>query len=118
MEQNLTEEQLQDLDQNEYQVNRIYDAIILGIFIPKYIQASIYDVDMFRHDIQQILFTETDPQDIDEDDFVIYQQVLVMLVRNELVWKYYGMEGTTILLLDLLKDGEDYYINKVIFKVN
>lgn len=116
MKQNLTVEQLQGLDQNEYRVNRIYDAIVLGIFIPKYVQASVYDVDMFRYDIQQALFTETDPQDIDEDDFLIYQQVLVMLVRNELVWKYYGIQGTTILLLDLLNDGEAYYVNKVIFK--
>lgn len=75
-----------------------------------------YDVDMFRHDVQELLFTETDPQDIDEDDFLTFQECLILLVRDDTLLDHFGLDGLAVLHADLMNDGEAYYINKVLFK--
>ncbi len=87
---------------------------IVGIFDMNC--AEFYDVDMFRHDIREALFIEEDPQDIEEDDFLIFQECLILLVRDDILLDHFGLNGLAILHADLMNDGEAYYINKVIFK--
>ena len=77
---------------------------------------ELYDVDMFCHDIKEELFTETDPQDIDEDDYLIFQAALILLIRDDLLLDYFGLSGLCILHAELMDDGESYYVNKVLFK--
>lgn len=77
---------------------------------------SFYDVDMFRHDICETFFIEEDPQDIEEDDFLTFQECLILLVRDDILLDYYGLNGLAVLHADLMNDGKDYYVNKVIFK--
>lgn len=74
---------------------------------------EFYDVDMFRYDITKELFTKTDPQYIDEDDYLIFQQALILLVRDDLLLDYFGLSGLCILHAELMDDGESYYVNKV-----
>lgn len=77
---------------------------------------DIYDVDMFMHDITHALFTEEDTQDIDEDEYLEFQVALILLVRDDSLLSYYGRNGLVILHADLMNYGENYYVNKVIFK--
>lgn len=75
-----------------------------------------YDVDMFRMDICDSLFVETDPQDIDEDEFVVFQEALILLVRDDQLLNWFGLAGLCILHADLMHDGENYYVNKTCWK--
>lgn len=77
---------------------------------------DFFDVDMYRTDICNDLFTETDPQDIDEDDYLPFQMALIMLVGTKELIDAFGYAGLAILHAELMHDGESYYINKVIFK--
>ena len=77
---------------------------------------DIYDVDMFMHDITHTLFTEEDVQDIDEDDYLEFQEALILLVRDDSLLFYYGLSGLSIIHADLMNYGENYYVNKVIYK--
>ena len=78
--------------------------------------AEFYDVDMFSHDICEALFTVTDPQDVDEDDFMYYQEALVLLLRDDLLLNYFGLGGLSVLHAELMNNGEHYYVNKVMWK--
>ena len=73
---------------------------------------EVYDVDMFVHDIELRLFTMSDPQDIEEDDFLNFHLALVLLVRDDLLLRYYGYNGLAILHAELMNSGEGYYVNK------
>lgn len=91
-----------------------------------------YDVEDFLCDLEQGLFIETDPQDIDEDDYVVFQSALILLVRDNTLLDYFGIKGLSVLHADLMHwfglamlctlhadlmhTGEQYYINKVIFQ--
>ncbi|MBP5594502.1 MAG: hypothetical protein J6Y02_03905 [Pseudobutyrivibrio sp.] len=77
---------------------------------------SLYDVDMFTHDVCKTLFTETDPQDIDEDGFMYFQEALILLVRDDLLLNYYGLSGLSVIHAELMNHAEHYYVFKVIFK--
>ena len=77
---------------------------------------DIYDVDMFTKDIWNSCFTATDPQDIDEDDFVVYQAALIMLIRDDLLLQHFGFEGLAVIHAELMHCGEQYFINKALAK--
>lgn len=77
---------------------------------------GLYDVDMFVTDVCDMLFIETDPQDIEEDDFLIFQEALILLVRDDVLLDHFGLSGLCILHAELMDKGESYYINKVIFQ--
>lgn len=77
---------------------------------------DFYDVDMFRVDICDDLFTETDPQDIDEDDYRPFQMALIRLVGTKELVDAFGYDGLAILHAELMHDGENYYINKTCWK--
>lgn len=88
---------------------------MMEIFIEHTINDEFCDVDMFRVAVTKGLFIETDPQDIDEDDYLIFQEALILLVRDDLLLDYFGLTGLCILQSDLIMDGEHYYINKELF---
>lgn len=77
---------------------------------------DFYDVDMFRTDICNDLFTETDPQDIDEDDYLPFQMALIMLVGTPELVDEFGYDGLAVLHAELIHDGENYYVNKTCWK--
>lgn len=90
---------------------------MLGIFVEHTINENdFYDVDMFRKDILDNLFVATDPQDIEEDDFLIFQEALILLVRDDLLLHWFGLSGLCVLHADLMNDGEHYYVQKVCWK--
>lgn len=62
---------------------------------------EVYDVDMFVYDIE-LLFKMSDPQDIDEDFKLSFQASLIMLVRDDLLLRYYGCDGLAILHAELM----------------
>jgi hypothetical protein len=86
---------------------------MVSIFVQNIASENVYDVDMFRLDILRELFTVTDPQDIDEDDYLIFQEALILLVRDDMLLNYFGLSGLCILHAELMNDGEHYYVNKV-----
>lgn len=94
---------------------RMYHSMI-NCFYMKDNPFDFYDVDMFRQDICDSLFTETDPQDIDEDDYIPFQMALIMLIRDVNVAGYYGIDGLAVLHAELMHDGENYYVNKTCWK--
>jgi len=73
---------------------------------------GLYDVDMFVFDVTHELFAETDPQDIDEDDYLTFQEALILLVRDDLLADYFGTDGLTVLHTELMNAGEHYYVYK------
>ena len=77
---------------------------------------EFYDVDMFRKDLLDNLFIETDPQDIDEDDYLIFQSALILMVRDDLLLNWFGLPGLCVLHADLMYDGDHYYVQKVCWK--
>jgi len=74
-----------------------------------------YDVDMYVHVVIHHMFNETDPQDIEEDDYLIFQTALILLVRDDIMLDHFGLEGLAVIIAELLDKGEHYYINKEIF---
>lgn len=76
-----------------------------------------YDVDMYIYDVIHHIFNETDPQDIEEDDYLIFQAALILLVRDDVMLYHFGLEGLAIIVAELLDKGKHYYINKEIFNV-
>ncbi len=77
---------------------------------------DFYDIDMYRRDICNDLFTETDPQDINEDDYLAFQMALIMLVGDKTLIDAFGYDGLATLHADLMHDGENYYVNKTCWK--
>ena len=85
------------------------------VFIDNAKPDDIYDVDMFCSDLCKNLFLETDQQDIEEDDYVTFQEALVLLVRDDMLLDWFGSSGLSIIYADMLDYGEHYYVNKEIF---
>ena len=75
---------------------------------------TLYDVDMFIYDVKHELFIETDVQDIDEDDYIFFQEALILLIRNDLFADYFGINGLIIIYIELISAGKSYYINKAL----
>lgn len=90
---------------------RMYNRM-MKVFMYNIILYDIYDVDMFRKDICDNLFVCTDPQDIDEDEFLTFQEALILLVRNDALLNWFDLIGLSVLHAELMHDGENYYVNK------
>lgn len=93
------------------EVYRMYNRM-METFIEHANESDFYDVDMFRKDICDNLFVCTDPQDIDEDEFLTFQEALILLVRDDTLLDWFGLPGLSILHAELMHDGENYYVNK------
>lgn len=102
------------MDFGSYKVFSWYQRMI-SVFT-KHMTEDLYDVDMFTHDVTQEIFIETDPQNIDEDDFVYFQIALIYLVRDDMLIEHFSTEGLAVLHAELIHNGEQYFVNKVIFK--
>lgn len=90
---------------------------MMEIFVENVMNGEFYDVEMFRKDICDSLFIETDPQDIpDEDYFLVFQEALILLVRDDLLLDWCTLSGLCMLHADLMHDGENYYVNKTCWK--
>lgn len=90
---------------------RMYNRM-MKVFHDNVIPDDIYDVDMFRKDICDNLFVCTDPQDIDEDEFLTFQEALILLVRDDTLLDWFDLIGLSMLHAELIHDGENYYVNK------
>lgn len=84
------------------------------IFLDNVKPGDIYDVDMYCHDLCKNLFVCTDPQDIDTDYYLVFQQALVLLIRDDMMLHYFGLAGLSVVYADMLDYGERYYIYKEI----
>lgn len=89
---------------------------MMEVFVEHAYEDDIYDVDMFCYDLCKNMFLETDPQDIDEDDYLVFQEALILLVRDDMLLDWFGLTGLCILLPEMMDKGEHYYVNKEIFK--
>lgn len=77
---------------------------------------DIYDVDMYCSDLRKSIFIETDQQDIDEDDYLVLREALVLLVRDDMLFNWFGISGLMIIQAEMLHYGKQYYENKIVFK--
>lgn len=77
---------------------------------------DIYDVDMYCSDLRKSIFIKTDQQDIDEDDYLVFQEALVLLVRDDMLFNWFGLSGLVIIQAEMLHYGKQYYENKIVFK--
>ena len=83
---------------------------MMKVFHDNVIPDGIYDVDMFCNDLCKNLFVCTDPQDIETDDYLVFQQALVLLIRDDTMLYYFGLAGLSVIYADMLDYGERYYI--------
>lgn len=90
---------------------RLYNEM-RQVFIDNTKLDDIYDVDMFCSDLCKNLFLETDPQDIEEDDYITFQEALILLVRDDMLLDWFGLLGLSVIYGDMLDYGERYYVNK------
>lgn len=86
------------------------------VFLDNAEPGDIYDVDMYCSDLCKNMFLETDPQDIEEDDYLTFQEALILLIRDDMLLDWFGLLGLSVIHADMLDYGEQYYENKVIFK--
>ena len=93
---------------------RMYNRM-MKVFHDNVISDDIYDVDMFCNDLCKNLFQETDPQNINTDDYLVFQQALVLLIRDDMMLHYFGLAGLSVIYADMLDYGERYYIYNEIF---
>ena len=89
---------------------------MVEVFVEHTYENDYYDVDMFCHDLCKNMFLETDPQDIDEDDYLVFQKALILLVRDDMLLDWFGLSGLCIIHAEMISNGEHYYENKEIFK--
>lgn len=90
---------------------RLYNKM-RQVFIDNAKQDDIYDVDMFCYDLCKNLFLETDPQGIEEDDYVTFQEALILLVRDDMILDFFGLSGLCIIYIEMSSNGKHYYENK------
>ena len=88
---------------------------MMEVFVEHTSENDLYDVDMFCYDLCKNLFVCTDPQDIDTDSYLVFQQALVLLIRDDMMLHYFGLAGLSIIYADMLDYGERYYIYNEIF---
>ena len=93
---------------------RMYNRMV-EVFVEHTFENDYYDVDMFRKDICDNLFVCTDPQDIDEDEFLIFQEALILLVRDDTLLDWFGLSGLCIIHAEMMDYGKRYYVNKETF---
>ena len=89
---------------------------MMKVFVEHAYEDDIYDVDMFCYDLCKNMFLEIDPQDIDEDDYLVFQEALILLVRDDMLLDWFGLTGLCILFPEMMDKGKHYYVNKEIFK--
>lgn len=85
---------------------------MMKVFHDNVIPDVTYDVDMFCKDICDNLFVCTDPQDIDEDEFLTFQEALILLVRDDTLLDWFDLLGLSMLHAEMMDYGKTYYINK------
>lgn len=85
---------------------------MMKIFYDNVIPDDLYDVDMFCKDICDSLFICTDPQDINEDEFLTFQEALILLVRDDTLLDWFDLLGLSMLHAEMMDYGKTYYINK------
>lgn len=95
------------------EVYEMYNRM-MEVFNNNVISDDFYDVDMFCDDLCKNLFVCTDPQDINTDDYLVFQQALVLLIRDDMMLHYFGLAGLSVIYADMLDYGEQYYILKEI----
>lgn len=95
------------------EVYEMYNRM-MEVFNNNVISDDIYDVDMLCNDLCKNLFQETDPQNIETDDYLVFQQALVLLIRDDMMLHYFGLAGLSVIYADMLDYGEQYYILKEI----
>ena len=93
----------------------IYNRM-MEVFVEHTSENDFYDVDMFCYDLCKNLFQETGLQDIEEDDYLTFQEALILLVRDDMLLYWFGLTGLCILLPEMMDKGKHYYANKEIFK--
>ena len=86
---------------------------MMKIFYDNVISDVIYDVDMFCKDICDNIFVCTDLQDTDEDEFLIFQEALILLVRDDTLLDWFDLLGLSMLHAELIHYGENRYIKPV-----
>lgn len=90
---------------------------MVEVFVEHIYENDDYDVDMFCCDLCKNLFQETDPQDIDDDEFLTFQEALILLVRDDTLLDWFGLLGLSMLHTEMIDYGEHYYVNKEIFNI-
>ena len=85
---------------------------MMEVFVEHAYEDVIYDVDMYCSDLCKNLFQETGPQGIDEDDYLVFQEALILLVRDDMLLDWFGLSGLIIIQTEMLHYGEQYYVNK------
>ena len=90
---------------------------MVEVFVENAYKDDIYDVDMYCSDLCKNMFLETDPQDIEEDDYLTFQEALILLIRDDMLLDWFGLSGLIIIQTEMLYYGEQYYENKVIFNI-
>ena len=83
---------------------------MMETFVEHTYENDYYDVDMFCNDLCKNLFQETGPQNIKTDDYLVFQQALVLLIRDDTLLHYFGLAGLSVIYADMLDYGERYYI--------
>ena len=94
---------------NMKEVYRMYNRM-METFVEHTYENDYYDVDMFCNDLCKNLFVCTDPQDIVTDDYLVFQQALLLLVRDDMMLQYFGLAGLSVIHADMLDHGKRYYI--------
>lgn len=85
------------------------------IFINNAKPDDIYDVDMYCNDLCKNIFVCTNPRDISEDDYLVFQEALILLVRDDMLLDWFGLSGLCIIYSEMSSNCEHYYVNKEIF---
>ena len=88
---------------------------MVEVFVEHAYEDDIYDVDMYCSDLCKNMFLETDPQDIDTDNYLIFQEALILLIRDDRLLDWFGLAGLSIIYANMLDYGEHYYIYNEIF---
>lgn len=91
---------------------RMYNKM-MKVFHDNVTPDGTYDVDMFCKDIRDSLFVCPDQQDTDEDEFITFQEALILLVRDDTLLDWFGLLGLNMLHAELMHYGENYYIKPV-----
>lgn len=94
------------------EVYRMY-SIMMETFVEHTNENDYYDVDMFCNDLCKNLFVCTDLQDIETNEYLVFQQALVLLVRDDMMLHYFGLAGLGVIYADMLDYGEKYYIYNI-----
>lgn len=90
---------------------RLYNEM-RQVFIDNTKPDDIYDVDMYCSDLCKNIFVCTNLRDISEDDYLVFQEALILLVRDDMLLDWFGLLGLSMLYTEMMSYGEHYYVNK------